>query len=75
LALKKRLQKRIALKTLYIMVGRARFELAPNGLKVRKTEYLLVLIGVAKSLFININQQIQGLQGYFQYFPTLNSLK
>ena len=32
------------------MVGRARFELATNGLKVRKTEYLLVLIGVVKSL-------------------------
>ena len=32
------------------MVGRAGFEPTTNGLKVRKTEYLLVLIDISKSL-------------------------
>ena len=31
----KRLQKRFAFEALYSLVGRARFELATNGLKVR----------------------------------------
>ena len=33
-----------------MLVGRAGFEPTTNGLKVRKTENLLVLIRVAKSL-------------------------
>ena len=46
----KRTKKLFALKSLFYMVGRARFELATNGLKVRKTLNLLVLIDVDKLL-------------------------
>ena len=52
-----------------MLVGRARFELATNGLKVRKTGYLLVLIGIAKSLLYQYKSTNTRLTGLSLIFP------
>ena len=51
------------------MVGRARFELATNGLKVRTTGYLLVLIGVVKPLLYQHKSTNTRLTGLYSIFP------
>ena len=51
------------------MVGRARFELATNGLKVRKTGYLLMLIDVDKSLLYQYKSTNTRLTGLSLIFP------
>ena len=52
-----------------MLVGRARFELATNGLKVRKTGYLLMLIGIAKSLLYQYKSTNTRLTGLSSIFP------
>ena len=67
----KRLQKHFAFKALYILVGRARFELATNGLKVRKTGYLLMLIDVDKPLLYQYKSTNTWLTGLPLIFPLI----
>ena len=52
-----------------MLVGRAGFEPTTNGLKVRKTGYFLVLIGVAKSLLYQYKSTNTRLTGLSSIFP------
>jgi len=57
------------MRGLVLLVGRARFELATNGLKVRKTGYFLMLIDVDKSLLYQYKSTNTRLTGLSSIFP------